>query len=387
MLIGFPKNSIAPHFIGPAGKFVDMLRNLNIPVEICRGISQFDNCDYSYYRGMRWIILLRELLLLLPTYLALARARRRWGSFDVVHINDVTMPVVAWVARRLFSESVLVVHARAVQRSAEIRRKHWLQGFYMKYADALVAINENVCESLPIGLPVHIIHNGLEVRSGAEEMGANADRPFTAAMVGMLTRAKGCVDFVEAAAICRDKGYPIRFLLVGGGLRARKGWRDLLLQWLGFNEDISAEIVALIDRLSLDAQVVFHPFTTDLAGIYRELDVLCFPSYLDAPGRPIFEAGFFGVPSIAAISRPRADTFVPGETGLLVQPGAPDALAEAIIRLHNHPEERQRMGAAARNMAHDRFDARKNAGRVLALYRHLLDSKHNIKVGQLTRRS
>lgn len=376
LLRGFPAGAIVPHFVGPKGKFVEMLCSLGIPVETCRGISQFDNCDYSYYRGLRWIILLREFFLLLPTYRVLARARNRWGGFDVVHINDITMPFVAWLAKRLFPESVLVVHARAVQRTAETRRKRWLQGFYRKHADAVVAINENVSESLPAGLPVHVIHNGMEVPPGADVASGNAERPFSAAMVGVLARAKGCADFVEAAAICRDKGYRIRFLLVGGGLRSEKGWRDKILQWLGFKEDTGAEIRMLIERLGLEGVVIFRPFTTDLASIYREFDVLCFPSYLDAPGRPIFEAGFFGIPSIAAISRPRADTFVAGETGLLVQPRAPDALAEAIMDLHDHPEDRKRMGAAARRMAHERFDARKNAEEMLSLYRRLQEAKY-----------
>lgn len=382
LLRGFPEGAIAPHFVGPQGKFVEMLCSLGIPVETCRGISQFDNCDYSYYRGLRWIILLREFFLLLPTYRALAHARDRWGGFDVVHVNDITMPFVAWLAKRLFPECVLVVHARAVQRTAETRRKHWLQEFYRKHADAVVAINENVSESLPAGLPVHVIHNGMEVPPGTDVADRNAERPFSAAMVGVLARAKGCADFVEAAAICRDKGYRIRFLLVGGGLRSEKGWRDRILQWLGFKEDIGAEIRELIGRLGLEGVVVFRPFTTDLASIYREFDVLCFPSYLDAPGRPIFEAGFFGIPSIAAISRPKADTFVPGETGLLVQPRAPDALAEAIMSLHDHPEDRKRMGVAARRMAQERFDAGKNAEEMLSLYRRLQETKFTNTCGQ-----
>ena len=64
-----------------------------------------------------------------------------------------------------------------------------------------------------------------------------------------------------------------------------------------------------------------------------------------------------------------------GETGLLVLPRAPDALAEAIVSLHDRPEDRQRMGAAARRMAQERFDARKNAEEMLSLYRHLQEVK------------
>jgi glycosyltransferase involved in cell wall biosynthesis len=375
LLRGFPKDTVAPHYVGPKGKLVEMLGSLGIPVENCRGISQFDNCAYSYYRGLRWIILLREVLLLLPTYLALARARDRWGRFEVVHINDITTPFVAWLAKVLFPESVVVVHARAVQRTAETRRKRWLRNLYLKCADAVVAINENVSESLPDGLPVHVIHNGIAVPADADAILEKTHRPFSAAMVGVLARAKGCPDFLEAAAICRDRGYDIRFLLIGGGLRSANGWRDRVLQWLNFKEDIGTEMSLLIARLGLESIVVFRPFTTDLASIYREIDVLCFPSYLDAPGRPIFEAGFFGVPSIAAISRPKADTFVAGETGLLVEPGDPEALATAIMSLHDHPEDRKRMGAAARRMAHQRFDARENAREMLSLYRRLRDAR------------
>ena len=66
------------------------------------------------------------------------------------------------------------------------------------------------------------------------------------------------------------------------------------------------------------------------------MDVLCFPSHYDAPGRPIFEAAFFGVPSIVAVRNPRPDTLVDGETGLAIRPHDADELAEAITRLATH---------------------------------------------------
>ncbi len=278
LLRGFPGGAIAPHFVGPKGKFVEMLCGLGIPAEICKGISQFDNCDYSYYRGLRWIILLREFFLLFPTYRALLRARNRWGRFDVVHVNDITMPFAVWLARRLFPESVLVIHARAVQRTAETRRKRWLQSFYRKYADAVVVINENVSESLPAGLPVHVIHNGLLAPQGVEAVCKNLGKPFSVGMVGVLARSKGCVDFVKAAAICRDKGYDIRFLMFGSGSRAKNIWRDNILKILRINENVTNEIERLVKQIGLEGVVMLRPFTIDLNSIYREIDVVCFPS-------------------------------------------------------------------------------------------------------------
>ena len=43
-----------------------------------------------------------------------------------------------------------------------------------------------------------------------------------------------------------------------------------------------------------------------------------FPSYLNAPGRPIMEAGFFKVPSISCIDNPINDTFIDGKTGFSI---------------------------------------------------------------------
>jgi glycosyltransferase involved in cell wall biosynthesis len=74
---------------------------------------------------------------------------------------------------------------------------------------------------------------------------------------------------------------------------------------------------------------------------------VCFPSHFDAPGRPVFEAAFFGVPSIAAVTQPMGDTIVDGVTGLAVRPREPRQLAEAILSLYANPERRAELGRNA----------------------------------------
>jgi glycosyltransferase involved in cell wall biosynthesis len=99
--------------------------------------------------------------------------------------------------------------------------------------------------------------------------------------------------------------------------------------------------------------------------------VVCFPSHLDAIGRPVIEAAWFSLPSIAAVGEPRADTFVPGETGIPVPARDPQALAQAILHLCANRQELKRMGAAARELAERNFDSRKNAAAVLEVYRRI----------------
>ena len=103
--------------------------------------------------------------------------------------------------------------------------------------------------------------------------------------------------------------------------------------------------------------------------MYENIDVICFPSHLDAVGRPVFEAAFFGVPSIVAITNPRSDTFIHRETGLCIEPQNPHALADAIEYFYRHPQEIKRMGGAAQKLAAEQFRIDNTAKRVLEIYK------------------
>ena len=113
-------------------------------------------------------------------------------------------------------------------------------------------------------------------------------------------------------------------------------------------------------------------FTPHIEQVYRDLDVVCFPSHLEAAGRPVFEAAFYGVPSIVALSDALPDTFIEGQTGLRMEPHNAVSLADAIERLCRQPGEVTRMGEQARALAARNFDARRNAEKMLSVYRRLL---------------
>jgi glycosyltransferase involved in cell wall biosynthesis len=372
----FPADAVQAHFVTQRGSVEPYFAQLG-EVEAARGMAKFDHTQYSHYRGARWLVALRELAYLPVTFAALRRARARWGRrFDLIHLNEFTGLPVLWMARRLFGAPA-VVHVRSVVHDdPRLARTRWLHRWLGREAAAVVAIDDNVRASLPVHMPVEVIHNAFApaLASGQDaafeaRLGALRPASFKVGFVGNLLLVKGILDLVEAARLVATRGVDVEFLIVGDDVQPSRGLKAALLKRAGLAQNMRAEVERALDAHGLRERFHLLGFTREIARAYARMNVLCFPSHYDAPGRPIFEAAFFGVPSIVAVRQPRADTLVHEVTGLAVPPRAPAQLADAIERLARDRESARRMGAAAREMAERNFSVQRNAARLLELYR------------------
>ena len=79
------------------------------------------------------------------------------------------------------------------------------------------------------------------------------------------------------------------------------------------------------------------------------------------------------VPVVASNVGGLPDAVIDGETGLLVTPGAPEQLADAIIRLLRDPSARHSMGLAGRRMAEEHFEWSRILDQWVSTYHHARD--------------
>jgi glycosyltransferase involved in cell wall biosynthesis len=110
------------------------------------------------------------------------------------------------------------------------------------------------------------------------------------------------------------------------------------------------------------------PFSSDVPLHLAACDLLVFPAVEDHFARPIVEAAFMERVSVASRLPMATEVLRDGETGVLVPPRDPAALAEAVVSLLRDPERRRAMGRSARIRALEQFDAATNARTTMGVY-------------------
>ncbi len=373
MYAGIPAGHVEAVVITPRGAVADAFQSVGMQTIPIAGLAKWDDTRFGYYRGFRWAILLRELAYVPSTLLALRRAVND-GPFDVIHCNEISALFPALLAKKMLGARLLI-HVRSLQRGS---KGGWMTrrifNALRRHADAVVAIDEAVRRTLPDDLAVEIIHNGM-MAPALSPYKSNAMAPFRVGIIGVLHRSKGVYEFVEAARLLKARHINVQLVVVGENIHKISGVRGWLLSKFNFARDVRQELEAYTTQHGLENHVEFTGFRRDVAAVYQTLDALCFPSHLDAPGRPVFEAALFGLPTIVAMKNPTTDVIIPDVTGLCIPTPTPEAIAGAIERLAQDRQSARAMGATARDSAVDRFERSRVGQRMLALYQRMLSKR------------
>jgi glycosyltransferase involved in cell wall biosynthesis len=155
--------------------------------------------------------------------------------------------------------------------------------------------------------------------------------------LGLIGKKKGVFDLVRAVPIVRKQVPQARFFLAGDG--DIDAVRDLALS-LGVSEAVH-----------LPGWVAGR----DKDALLASADVLVLPSHFEGLGLCILEAMAYGVPVIATRVGGIPDVVEDGVTGLLVEPGDVERLADRLVALLLDAELRQRVRVAAFKRVRERY--------------------------------
>lgn len=233
-------------------------------------------------------------------------------------------------------------------------------------ADALPCVSEATCRQFDGAPAARVLHDGLAVDP------ARAERTAARAALGLDA------DAVVVAVLGRISGWKGQDVLVRAlaedALRERADVVALVAgaPWHG-EERHERELRQTAAALGVAERVRIAGFVEDVDLVYGAADVIAVPSKQPDPfPNAALEAAAAGCCVVASAHGGLPEMLRDGETGVLVAPSDPAALATAVGALADDPPRREALGVAARADVRARFSRERMLDAVQALYDELL---------------
>jgi len=243
-------------------------------------------------------------------------------------------------------------------------------------AARVIAVSQAVASQLSksnIAAPekITVVHNGVDTarfaiarnRFDRSQFLRNWELPedsLLAGTVGELTPLKGQAEFLKAAAQVVQH-HPNAYFVIAGTDNSS-------------DKTNGAALEDLILRLKLKERVLSVPWMDDIAQLYCGLDVFVSASHTESFGLAIAEAMACSTAVVATATGGVTELVQPNETGLLVQVGDVDDLAEAMLDLLGDKEKRVRLGRAAQQAIASKFTITRMLDNTERIYREELET-------------
>jgi glycosyltransferase involved in cell wall biosynthesis len=294
--------------------------------------------------------------------------------------------VVAWrkdvpfvlEIRDLWPESIVAVGA--MSRNVIIRFLEWVERVLYRKAEHIVVVTDSFEEAIAekdiARNKISVIKNGIETAWWDEPLDEERlaelqhehalEGKFVASYIGTIGMAHRADILLEAARRCDDPD--IVFMVVGTGAK-----KDELA---ARQAELELDNFRLVDKVPKE-QVPYLLALTDTSVVHLRDD----PLFETVIPSKIFEAMATGTPIVLGVRGESRRIVETAEAGLPIPPEDPDALAEAVRHLEEHPELHAEMAENAYRHVRAHYD-RKGLAREYAALLERIAGKESVEVGE-----
>jgi glycosyltransferase involved in cell wall biosynthesis len=277
---------------------------------------------------------------------------RAWQP-HVLHTHNAKPHLVGAMARALRRTSVLV-HTKHGRNLPFVRRRLLWYHLAARMSDVIVAVSEDAAaearelEHVSTS-KLRVLYNGIDLASSP----APAASPAAAVCVARLHPIKDHVTLLRAARLVLDTRPDFRLALAGEGSER------------GRIEGVRAE-------LGLAAHVSLLGHRSDVRDVLAASSLFVLASQSEGISLSVLEAMAASLPVVTTAVGGNNEVVAHGDTGLLVPPSSPEALARAILALLEDPGRARALGVAGRRRVERIFSLESMVARYEALYLELL---------------
>jgi glycosyltransferase involved in cell wall biosynthesis len=288
------------------------------------------------------------------------------AEIDLVHLYGLQADLLGRIAAHLAGVSVVVSGIR----SPELWRKwyhSWLDRITSGLVDAYISNSEAGGQTTirREGISpekIITIYNGIDLTKfdnlnfGEASLRTSCGLASSTQVVGVIANLrpmKGHADVIAALPAIVEQIPDVAFVFVG-------------------RDNMNGEIHKLVEKSGLAKYVIFAGFNPDVRPFYELFDLFLLPSTWEGCPVSILEAMAMEKPVVGTTVGGIPELVVGGQTGLLIPPHNPAAIANAVVSLLQKPDEAREMGQAGRARVEEYFTLPKMVREIETVYDKLL---------------
>jgi glycosyltransferase involved in cell wall biosynthesis len=281
----------------------------------------------------------------------------------IVHAHDPHAVAMAATALSIASPEPRVSFVAARRLELTMARNsfsRWKYGQVDCFIASSAAIRDRLVHEGIARRKIRIVNEGVDVERIQRTQPANVHAEFYlpthAPIVGnvaALVPHKGHQYLIDAAAIVVKRVPDVRFVIVGAG-------------------EMREALEHQIRHLHLERHVFLAGYRIDAIDLTRGFDIFVMSSITEGMCTPLVDAMAAGKACVATAVGGIAEVLLDEETGYLVPPRDPAALATRVVQLLKDGELRERMGRAGFERARDCFTVERMVEATAAVYKSLV---------------
>ncbi len=296
------------------------------------------------------------------------------GGYDIVHAHGFKAGFIGRLAVRMAGglrrPFIVTAHNHVLTRTDTAKTARWryrtVERALERYVTRYIAVSESIARELlhSYNLPaekVVVVPNGVDVTPFLSEQDPAAAReslgvPVDAPVVGLAARfsaQKGLRDLIAATPELVRRVPGVRVVIGGSG-------------------PLESQLRSQAMALGVGDVIVWPGHVLSMPRFLSALDVFVSPATTEAFGIALIEAAAAGVPTVATRVGGVPEVIIDGETGLLVAPHDPTALAQAVVGLLEDRHTAIKLAEHARRRAIVEFSPERMVDGTIAVYEDAL---------------
>ncbi len=274
----------------------------------------------------------------------------RKGHFSLVHTNGYLADTVGICASKLLRIPHVATCHGFIANDTKLSFYNWLDREALRLSNRVICVSENLKQSLVaagvrerkirvIPNAVNVNHDRSKMQSKREitrrQLGAEDDE-LVVGYAGRLSQEKGLKILLQAFLEVLKSDAKCKLWIVGDG-------------------PLRSELQELAMAIGISDHVAFLGFQEDVLGIMAGMDAFALPSLTEGTPMALLEAMSLGLPIVASAVGEIPQIIKSGENGLLVSPGEPRQLADAIHKVHDEPSFARQLAESGRRTVEEKY--------------------------------